>query len=49
EAELAVIDRKLGNPDFTAKAKAEAVEKQRQQKSILESQKTAIAQSLTGL
>ncbi|SFI15709.1 valyl-tRNA synthetase [Bosea sp. OK403] len=49
DQDIAVVDKKLGNPDFMARAPEEVVEENRDRKTAAEARKLKIAEALTRL
>jgi valyl-tRNA synthetase len=49
DQDVAVVDKKLGNPDFMARAPEEVVEENRERKAAAEARKLKIAEALTRL
>ncbi|CAN7221602.1 valine--tRNA ligase [Bosea sp. LjRoot9] len=49
DQDIAVVDKKLGNPDFMARAPEEVVEENRERKAAAEARKLKIAEALTRL
>jgi valyl-tRNA synthetase len=49
DQDIATVDRKLGNPDFMARAPEEIVEENRERKAAAEARKLKIAEALARL